>query len=56
MQSDKYYKNCVMFKKPINVSLPDSKKLKAKKVGNIVINFKNYYDTQAVDLKKCLFR
>jgi len=37
------------------VNLPDGKKLRATKVGKIVISFKNYYSTEMVRLKNVYF-
>ncbi len=55
VQSDKYFEKCVVLKKPIDVNLPDGKKLRATKVGKIVISFKNYYSTETVRLKNVYF-
>jgi len=40
-----------VFKKPIDVNSPDRNKLRATKVGKIIISFKNYYHTETVKLK-----
>lgn len=55
INNDTYFYNYVDLKIPVNVKLPDDKILKATKVGNVKICFKNYYSHKHVDLKNVYF-
>ncbi|CAK9796278.1 Copia protein [Anthophora quadrimaculata] len=51
IKTDKFFDNYVDLNNPVAVKLPDGKKLKATKLGNIKIYFKNYYNQTQVDLR-----
>ena len=51
INDDKFFEKYIDLKNPIDVKLPDGKKLKATKLGSIKIYFKNYYNEKQVELK-----
>lgn len=55
VNSDKYFEKCIVLKNPIDVKLPDGKKLKATKLGNIKTYFKTYYNEKEVYLKNVYY-
>ena len=55
VQNDKFFDNYVNLKEPINVKLPDGKILKATKVGNIEVQFKNYYNVSNIVLNNVYY-
>ena len=44
----------VDLKNPIDVKLPDGKKLKATKLGNVKTYFENYHIKKKVQIERCL--
>lgn len=55
IKNDKYFCNFLCLKNPIDVKLPDGKKLKATKLGTVKTYFKNYYNEVEVNLKNVYF-
>jgi len=53
--SDKFFDKYVELKNPVDVKLPDGKMLKATKIGNIKLCFKNYHNQKNVDLKNVYY-
>lgn len=52
---ENYYYKSVVLKEPIDVNLPDGKILKATKIGNIKLFFKNLYNESYVELKNVYY-
>lgn len=55
INNENFFFESVLLKNPVEVKLPDGKALKATKVGNMKIYFKNYNNESQVELKNVFF-
>lgn len=55
INNDEFFENVINLKKPIDVNLPDGKKLKATKLGKMRVHFENYDISNQVELKNVYY-
>ena len=51
----KFFDKYVNLKKPLDVEIPNSKILKATKIGNVKTYFKTYYNDNVIDIKNVYY-
>lgn len=50
INNDKYYRNCIILKEPVNVKVGDGRVLKATKVGTVLMYFQVYGKKEKVNI------